>query len=92
VAIWLRATGSTLVSQLVDSFVVLFIAFYIGKRLQQGQGDPWSIHQVLVTGTGNYIYKFIVAILLTPVIYLIHNAIEKYLGHDTANEMKKAAM
>ena len=90
--IWLRATGSTLISQLIDSFVVLFIAFYIGKRLQQGQGDPWSIHQVLVTGTGNYIYKFIVAILLTPVIYLIHNAIEKYLGHDTANEMKKAAM
>ncbi len=90
--IWLRATGSTLISQLIDSFVVLFIAFYIGKRLQQGQGDPWSIHQVLVTGTGNYIYKFLVAILLTPVIYLIHNVIEKYLGHDTASEMKKAAM
>jgi uncharacterized PurR-regulated membrane protein YhhQ (DUF165 family) len=76
----------------VDSFVVLFIAFYIGKRLQTGQGEPWTLHQVLVTGTGNYIYKFIVAILLTPVIYWIHALIEKYLGHSTATEMRKAAM
>ncbi len=90
--IWLRATGSTLVSQLVDSFVVLFIAFYIGKRIQTNQGDPWSLHQVLVTGTGNYIYKFVVAIVLTPVIYLVHHWIEKYLGHDKAAEMKAAAM
>lgn len=90
--IWLRATGSTLVSQLVDSFVVLFIAFYIGKRIQTGQGDAWSLHQVLVTGTGNYIYKFAVAILLTPVIYGVHAWIEKYLGKNLAADMKQAAM
>lgn len=90
--IWLRATGSTLVSQLIDSFVVLFIAFYIGKRIQTGQGDAWSLHQVLVTGTGNYIYKFVIAILLTPVIYGVHAWIERYLGHDKAKEMKDAAM
>jgi len=90
--IWLRATGSTLVSQLVDSFVVLFIAFYVGKRIQTGQGEPWSLHQVLVTGTGNYIYKFVVAIVLTPVIYLIHGWMEKYLGKTLAGEMKNAAM
>lgn len=91
-SIWLRATGSTLISQLVDSFVVLFIAFYIGRRLQEGQGDAWSLKQILVTGTGNYIYKFIVAVVLTPVIYLIHGFIERYLGHQKATEMKKAAM
>jgi uncharacterized integral membrane protein (TIGR00697 family) len=90
--VWLRATVSTLVSQLIDSFVVLFIAFYVGRRIQTGQGDPWSLHQILVTGTGNYIYKFIVAILLIPVIYLVHGWIEKYLGHDQAAEMKQAAM
>src|SRR5215216_2148966 len=82
--IWLRATGSTLVSQLVDSFVVLFIAFYLGRRIQTGQGDAWSFHQVAVTGTGNYIYKFVAAIVLTPVIYLIHGWIERYLGHSLA--------
>jgi queuosine precursor transporter len=90
--IWLRATGSTLVSQLVDSFVVLFIAFYIGPRIQSGQGTPWSIQQLLVIGTGNYIYKFVVALLLTPVIYWVHGIIERYLGHDLAKEMKAAAM
>jgi len=91
-SIWLRATGSTLVSQIVDSFVVLFIAFYVGRRIQEGQGPAWDMHQVLVVGTGNYIYKFIVAIVLTPVIYLVHAWIEKYLGHAKAAEMKKAAM
>jgi queuosine precursor transporter len=82
--IWLRATGSTLVSQFIDSFVVLFVAFYIGGN--------WSWQQVLATGTVNYIYKFAVAILLTPVIYLVHGWIEKYLGHNVAKEMKNAAM
>jgi uncharacterized integral membrane protein (TIGR00697 family) len=90
--IWLRATGSTLISQLVDSFVVLFIAFYVGRRIQQGQGDAWTLKQILVTGTGNYIYKFVVAILLTPVIYFVHGIIERYLGHTLAKEMKDAAM
>jgi len=90
--IWLRATGSTLVSQLIDSFVVLFIAFYIGKRIQTGQGDAWSLNQVLVTGTGNYLYKFIVAVLLTPAIYIVHYFIEKYLGKSTATNLKQAAM
>ncbi|HEU4469988.1 MAG TPA: queuosine precursor transporter [Flavisolibacter sp.] len=90
--IWLRATGSTLVSQLVDSFVVLFIAFYLGRRLEGGQGEPWTLHQIAVTGTGNYIYKFAMAVLLTPVIYLLHGWIERYLGHDLAARMKRGAM
>jgi uncharacterized integral membrane protein (TIGR00697 family) len=90
--IWLRATGSTLISQLIDSFVVLFIAFYIGRRIQQGQGDAWSLHQIAVTGTGNYIYKFAAAIVLTPVIYFMHNLIERYLGKELAAKMKKSAM
>lgn len=82
--IWLRATGSTLVSQLVDSFIVLFIAFYIGQG--------WSIQRVLAICLVNYAYKFVVAILLTPVIYLVHNAITKYVGHATAKQMELVAM
>jgi uncharacterized integral membrane protein (TIGR00697 family) len=89
--IWLRATGSTLVSQLVDSFVVLFIAFYISPRIS-GNVKPWSLGLVMTTCVGNYIYKFGVAILLTPVIYLVHGWIEKYLGVTLAAEMKSAAM
>ncbi len=82
--VWLRATGSTLISQLVDSFIVLFIAFKIGKG--------WSWQLVFAICLINYTYKFIMAILLTPVIYWVEHVIEKYVGHDTAKRMKDAAM
>lgn len=91
-SIWLRATGSTLVSQLIDSFVVLLIAFYFYPKLIKGQGEPWPFDQLIAICIVNYIYKFIVAILMTPVIYFVHNRIERYLGHAQAAEMKKAAM
>jgi uncharacterized integral membrane protein (TIGR00697 family) len=90
--IWLRATGSTLVSQLIDSFVVLLIAFYVYPKLVKGQGQPWPFDQLIAICIVNYIYKFIVAVLMTPVIYLVHHRIERYLGHEKAAEMKKAAM
>ena len=91
-AIWLRATGSTVVSQFIDSFVVLFIAFYVGPRISNNQGDPWSFRLVMGICIGNYLYKFLVAILMTPVIYFIHAGIEKYLGKDLADNMKRNAM
>lgn len=90
--IWLRATGSTVVSQFVDSFVVLFIAFYVGPRVSAGQGQPWSLGLVMSICIGNYIYKFCVAVVLTPVIYFIHHRIEKYLGPALASDMRRAAM
>ncbi|MCB0698979.1 MAG: queuosine precursor transporter [Chitinophagales bacterium] len=82
--VWLRATGSTLVSQFIDSFIVLFIAFHIGR--------DWSIQRVLAIGLVNYSYKAFMALILTPVIYLAENRIDRYLGKETAEEMKKAAM
>jgi hypothetical protein len=91
--IWLRATGSTLVSQFIDSFVVLFIAFYIGTRVnQQGDDFVWPLSLFLAVGIVNYIYKFCVALLMTPVIYLVHDLIERYLGKEQAAKMKEAAM
>lgn len=91
--IWLRATGSTLVSQFIDSFVVLFIAFYVGTRVNQTGNDfVWPFSLFIAVGLVNYIYKFIVAILMTPVIYFVHYMIEKYLGKEQAAEMKAAAM
>jgi uncharacterized PurR-regulated membrane protein YhhQ (DUF165 family) len=82
-AIWLRATGSTLVSQFIDSFVVLIIAFYIGA--------DWTLSLVLAIGVVNYIYKFVMAIVLTPVIYLAHWIIDGYLGHEVAHRMRHEA-
>lgn len=86
--VWLRSTGSTLFSQFIDSFIVLFYAFYIAKIGKPGQ---WSVALVLAVGTVNYIYKFIVAILLTPLIYLTHIAIDHYLGKEIAEKLKHDA-
>ena len=82
--VWLRATGSTVVSQLVDSFVVLVIAFKIGNN--------WTWSFVLAVCVVNYIYKFTMAIILTPVIGFVEKRIENYIGHETARKMKLAAM
>jgi hypothetical protein len=82
--IWLRSTGSTVVSQFVDSFVVLFIAFKLG--------NGWAWSTVLAVGVVNYIYKFTMAIVLTPLIHIIRNRIELYVGKDTAEKMKREAM
>lgn len=81
--IWMRATGSTLVSQLIDTFVVGIIALYIGLKI------PFA--QVIATCLMGYLYKTVVAVLMTPVIYAVHEVIERYLGHTLAEEMKAEA-
>ena len=86
--IWLRATGSTLISQFIDSFVVLFIAFYFLAP----NNKEWSISQVFSVGFDNYTFKFIVAILITPAIYLAHYLIDNYLGNSLANKCKNQAL
>jgi uncharacterized integral membrane protein (TIGR00697 family) len=78
-ALWLRATGSTLISQLVDSFVVLVIAFYIGGN--------WPLKLVLAVGVVNYLYKFTVAICLTPMLYLLHQIIDAWLGKELSAQL-----
>jgi hypothetical protein len=70
--LWLRATGSTVVSQLVDSFLILFIAFYLLGN--------WTLDQVFTVGLNQYFYKIVLAIVLTPVIYLMHGIIDRYMG------------
>jgi uncharacterized integral membrane protein (TIGR00697 family) len=81
--IWLRATGSTLVSQFIDSFVVLGIAFYVFGN--------WSLSQIAAVGLINYVYKFTVAMALTPVLYLAHGLIDRYLGKDLSEKMTEEA-
>ena len=70
--IWLRSTGSTLVSQLIDSYIVLYIGFVLPGSLSFV--DFMSIAQT------NYVLKIMIAILLTPLIYLGHYLIRRYLN------------
>lgn len=81
--VWLRATGSTLISQFIDSFVVLGIAFYVFGN--------WNMEQIISVGIMNYIYKFAVAVILTPLIYLAHYLIDNYLGKEIAHQMADEA-
>jgi uncharacterized integral membrane protein (TIGR00697 family) len=82
--VWLRATGSTAVSQLIDSFMVLYIAFVIGPQ-------KWPVPQFLAVGTVNYLYKMCAAIALIPLLYLMRRLIHRYLGAQTAAALREEA-
>jgi queuosine precursor transporter len=82
--VWLRATGSTAVSQFFDSFIVLYIAFVLGPQ-------QWPIALFLAVGTVNYLYKMGAAVALIPAIYAVRAGIARYLGADTAARMKAEA-
>ncbi|MFK7001953.1 queuosine precursor transporter [Flavobacterium oreochromis] len=73
--IWLRATGSTMISQLVDSFVVLGIAFWLPGKI--------NFETFISSALTGYTFKLSLAILLTPLIYLSHYLIKKYLRDDS---------
>lgn len=88
--IWLRATGSTFVSQFIDSFLVLIIAFHIPKYFDP-DAMSFDLDVVLAIGIVNYIYKFSIAVLLTPILYVAHYIIDRYLGDELANKMMKDA-
>ncbi len=83
--IWLRATGSTLISQLIDTCIVGYIAFVIGP-------PKWSLERFFSITLVSYSYKALIALVMTPVLYLIHAWIERYLGHELAEKMRKDAM
>jgi len=80
---WLRATGSTIISQFFDSFVILTIAFYFLGN--------WSMQQVIAVGIVQYTYKLTMAIALTPVIYFCNNLIRRYLGEEKADSLVEKA-
>lgn len=82
--VWLRATGSTAVSQLIDSFVVLYIAFVLGPQ-------KWPTSLFLAVSTVNYAYKMAAAIALIPLIYLMRRAITAYLGPARAEQLRAEA-
>ncbi len=69
--IWLRATASTFISQLIDTFVVQFVAFVIP--------GTWTIETWMENAAMGYLFKIFVALGLIPVIYILHSVINKYL-------------
>ncbi|MDP1662190.1 MAG: queuosine precursor transporter [Phycisphaerales bacterium] len=77
--VWLRATGSTVVSQMLDSLVVTFFGLSYG-RMVFGGGDPMPIESVPQTAATGYILKFFIALALTPLIYAGRALMQRRFG------------
>jgi queuosine precursor transporter len=66
--LWLRATGSTALSQLVDTMVVNFVLLAGTK----------SMHFILITVRNSYVIKLAIAVALTPLIYAGHALLRRH--------------
>ncbi len=72
--LWLRATGSTTLSQLVDT-VVINLAAWLGVL---------PIEEIFTVMISSYLVKVLIAVGLTPLVYLCHSAVERLLGIEPA--------
>lgn len=81
--LWLRATGSTVVSQLIDTFVVQFVGLHLPWRLG-GQGI--DLPTFLNSASSGYLFKLCIALAITPLLYLVHALIDRYLGEEDAEQ------
>jgi uncharacterized integral membrane protein (TIGR00697 family) len=72
--IWLRSTGSTMISQLIDSYIVLYIGFVVPGAM--------SLSTYFEVAPTNYLLKMLIAVLLTPFIYLGHYLVRRYLNQQ----------
>jgi len=75
----MRATGSTVVSQLIDSIVIIGIAFWLPGKVQTAE--------FFTVAASNYSFKLIVALSVTPLLYAGHAAIDRYLGKEEAHQL-----
>ncbi|MGE4133977.1 MAG: queuosine precursor transporter [Bdellovibrionales bacterium] len=91
--LWLRATGSTVISQLVDTFIVGGIGLYLPGvlgLLPEGQ-VAMTFGDFMSTCLSGYTFKLLVAVAMTPVIYLGHSIIDRALGDKTAHDLIESA-
>jgi uncharacterized integral membrane protein (TIGR00697 family) len=89
--LWLRAQGSTVVSQLIDTFIVQFIGLYLPWRLGFNQEYDYTFRTYLIGATSGYVFKVIVAIAVTPALYVVHALIDRYLGARQSQVMIEGA-
>ena len=73
--LWLRAQGSTLISQLFDSTIVVFIAFWG----QLPAADLWQL------SLSNYVWKFLIVVAITPLLYAGHAALRSLLDRSQSS-------
>jgi queuosine precursor transporter len=77
--LWMRATGSTVVSQLIDSIVIIGIAFWLPGKVKTSE--------FLQVAASNYSFKLLIALGTTPLLYAGHAAIDRFLGVEEAHHL-----
>lgn len=77
--LWMRATGSTVVSQLIDSVVIIAIAFWLPGKVKTAE--------FLTVAASNYSFKLLIALGVTPLLYLGHSVIDRFLGLEEAHRL-----
>jgi uncharacterized integral membrane protein (TIGR00697 family) len=82
--LWLRAQGSTVVSQLIDTFIVIYLAFVVIPAIAGGELFAMQPGEAFAVSLTNYIYKFAIAVAITPLLYLVHWLVDAWLGKDEA--------
>jgi uncharacterized integral membrane protein (TIGR00697 family) len=80
-ALWLRATGSTVVSQLIDTIVITSLAF----------GHLRTFDEIQDMIINSYVIKLCWAIGMTPVIYGIHELLERVMKIPPLSPAERAA-
>ena len=94
--LWLRATGSTIISQIIDTYVVGFIGLYVPFWLKTRWPNTFasaggvSFQNFLEAQTAGYVFKLVIAIAVTPVLYIVHSIIDNYLGEEQSEAMIEA--
>ncbi len=84
--IWLRSTGSTVVSQLFDTFIVGGIGLWLPGKLFPEKYHITTEVFIKASLTG-YSVKLLIAVVLTPVIYMGHSIVDRYLGEKESDKI-----
>jgi queuosine precursor transporter len=82
--LWMRATGSTLVSQLIDSIVIIGIAFWLPGKIKT--------EEFFIVAAANYSYKMLIALAVTPLLYIGHSIIDRYLGIEESHRLIESSV
>jgi hypothetical protein len=79
--IWLRATGSTVISQVFDSLIVTMLAFHFLPRwVGGGDAKVMPLSETITMAATGYVLKFALALAITPLIYLGHVVLRSWFG------------
>jgi uncharacterized integral membrane protein (TIGR00697 family) len=74
--LWLRNIASTATSQALDTAIFVGVAFYAAPILL-GTGEPFDPSLLLALGLGQYLLKLAIAVLDTPIVYLVVGAVRE---------------